>query len=76
MVMSPRSTWRITTTARAMSNGAPAIKQWQSEFVTSSGVPIDLPDHTKNLASQALAVQRNPKMPLIWSQPGKLYTPP
>ncbi len=62
---------------RAMSNGAPMCKQWQSEFLNSAGLPTDLPAHEKTLQNQPIpGMKRNPQMPLTWSQPGKLYAPP
>jgi prepilin-type processing-associated H-X9-DG protein/prepilin-type N-terminal cleavage/methylation domain-containing protein len=49
------------------------VKSWQSEWVNSSGQPVDVPDYRKSAASQGLT--RNPNMPLIWSDPGRLYRP-
>ena len=49
------------------------VKSWESEWVNSSGQPVDVPDYRKSAASQGLT--RNPDMPLIWSDPGHLYRP-
>jgi prepilin-type processing-associated H-X9-DG protein/prepilin-type N-terminal cleavage/methylation domain-containing protein len=63
----------LTKNPRPMSNGAPSIKQWQSEFIDGSGNPTDLMPHTATLDQTSL--RRNPNMPLFWSQPGTLYGP-
>lgn len=63
----------LTPTARPMSNGAPAIKQWQSEYIDSGGNLKDVTPHTATLEQANL--KRNPQMPLIWSYPGTLYGP-
>jgi general secretion pathway protein G len=49
------------------------VKSWESEFVNSSGTPVDVPNYKKSADSQGLT--RNPDMPLIWSDPGRLYRP-
>jgi general secretion pathway protein G len=47
------------------------VKSWESEFVNGAGNPVDLPDHLKGAEEQGL--KRNPRMPLQWSVPGRLY---
>lgn len=61
------------TISRKMSNGSINALQWQSEYVNASGQPVDLTPHYATM--QQAGVTRNPKMPLIWSIPGKLYGP-
>ena len=63
----------LTPNARPMSKGAPAIKQWQSEYVDNGGNLKDVTPHYATLEQANL--KRNPKMPLIWSYPGTLYGP-
>jgi prepilin-type processing-associated H-X9-DG protein/prepilin-type N-terminal cleavage/methylation domain-containing protein len=46
------------------------LKTWQSEFL-SGGMPANVPDGTKDAASQGL--QRNPAMPYVWGIPGSFY---
>ena len=47
------------------------VKSWESEFVNSSGQPVEPPDTKKSAEAQGLT--RNPHMPLIWSDLGHLY---
>jgi hypothetical protein len=47
--------------------------QWQGEYIDASGTPKDVISHWFTLDQVGLT--RNPKMPLIWSYPGKLYGP-
>jgi prepilin-type processing-associated H-X9-DG protein/prepilin-type N-terminal cleavage/methylation domain-containing protein len=62
------------TISRKMSNGSINALQWESEYLDSSGKPTDIkPNHWSTM--QQANVTRNPKMPLIWSIPGKLYGP-
>jgi prepilin-type N-terminal cleavage/methylation domain-containing protein/prepilin-type processing-associated H-X9-DG protein len=49
-----------------------SVLSWESEFVNSSGVPTR-PDPDQPLSAQGLT--RNPNMPLVWSDPPKLYRP-
>jgi len=64
----------LPTIKRKMSNGSIDALQWESEYVTSGGVPTDIkPNHWSTM--EQAGVTRNPKMPLIWSIPGKLYGP-
>jgi prepilin-type processing-associated H-X9-DG protein len=47
------------------------VKTWESEYVNAAGTPSDVGDPTKTPAAQGLS--RNPNMPLIWSDPPRLY---
>jgi prepilin-type processing-associated H-X9-DG protein len=49
------------------------IDTWESEFVNAAGTPTDIPNNQKSPAEQGLS--RNPRMPLIWSDPALLYRP-
>ena len=49
-----------------------SVLSWESEFVNASGVPTR-PDPDQALSAQGLT--RNPNMPLVWSDPPKLYRP-
>jgi prepilin-type processing-associated H-X9-DG protein/prepilin-type N-terminal cleavage/methylation domain-containing protein len=60
----------ITKTLRAPQQNV-VVKTWESEFVDKSGKPIEPPDKRKTIEEQGLS--RNPKMPLVWSQPGRFY---
>ena len=55
-------------------NGSMSVKSWESEYVNASGKPVDPPDYQKSAESQGLT--RNPNMPLIWSDLGRLYRVP
>lgn len=46
-------------------------KTWESEYVDSSGKPVNPPNTKKDMGSQGL--RRNPNMPLQWSELGRLY---
>ncbi len=48
------------------------VKSWQSEFLDASGQQVSVPAGS-HLALEQLGYTRNPKMPLIWSEPGKLH---
>jgi prepilin-type processing-associated H-X9-DG protein len=48
-----------------------AVQTWESEYVTSGGTPVDPPNHKTAYGAQRLT--RNPNMPLIWSDLGRLY---
>ena len=48
-----------------------SVKSWESEFVDGGGNPADLPNHLKGAEEQGL--KRNPRMPLQWSMPPRLY---
>jgi prepilin-type processing-associated H-X9-DG protein len=60
----------IDKTLRSPQNTV-TLKTWESEFVDGSGNPVDVPDGKQSYASQGL--KRNPRMPLIWSDPGRIY---
>lgn len=62
----------VTKTLRSPDTSV-TVKTWESEFINAGGTPTDLPDKTRTFAAQGL--QRNPRMPLIWSQPPFLYRP-
>jgi prepilin-type processing-associated H-X9-DG protein/prepilin-type N-terminal cleavage/methylation domain-containing protein len=47
------------------------VKSWESEFVNGAGAPVNVPNRFVSADQQGLS--RNPRMPLIWSEPGKLY---
>jgi prepilin-type processing-associated H-X9-DG protein/prepilin-type N-terminal cleavage/methylation domain-containing protein len=49
------------------------IKTWESEYVNTAGTPSDLTINTQSPEQQGL--KRNPLMPLIWSDPPRLYRP-
>jgi len=49
-----------------------SVKSWESEYVDAKGQPAT-PDPQRSLEAQGL--RRNPRMPLIWSDPPKLYRP-
>jgi prepilin-type processing-associated H-X9-DG protein len=49
------------------------VKAWESEYVGSGGQPWYNVTYWKTPAQQSLS--RNPDMPLIWSDPPKLYRP-
>ena len=50
---------------------ATRVKSWESEFVNAAGAPANVTDRTRSAEAQGL--RRNPDMPLIWSEPGRLY---
>jgi prepilin-type processing-associated H-X9-DG protein len=62
----------ITKNLRSPQNGV-VVRSWQSEFIDAAGVPANLTRPSQTAEEQGL--RRNPKMPLIWSQPGRLYRP-
>jgi prepilin-type processing-associated H-X9-DG protein/prepilin-type N-terminal cleavage/methylation domain-containing protein len=62
----------ITKNLRSPQNGI-MVKSWESEFVDAAGLPANLTRPSQTAEAQGL--RRNPKMPLIWSQPGRLYRP-
>ena len=45
------------------------VKSWEAEFADASGEPMQ----TTGGAQAAAAAKRNPDMPLIWSDPPRLY---
>ncbi len=47
------------------------VKSWESEYLDAMGQVVEPPDHKKSAAAQSLT--RNPNMPLIWSDLGRLY---
>jgi hypothetical protein len=47
------------------------VKTWESEYVNAAGVPSNLLNIRQTYQEQGL--QRNPRMPLIWSDPPLLY---
>ena len=47
------------------------VESWESEYVNSAGIPVNPPDRFKTMQQQNL--RRNPDMPLIWSELGRLY---
>ena len=51
------------------------VPSWESEFLDAGGNPTDLNTQNKDefKSIEDLGFKRNPNMPLIWSQPGKLY---
>lgn len=61
---------RFTKPLRAPTNYL-KCDTWESEFMDASGKPVDLPSPFSTAESQGLT--RNPDMPLIWSEPGRLY---
>lgn len=60
----------ITKNLRAPQNNM-TCKTWESEYVNASGQPTEPPDHKRPAEDQGLT--RNPNMPLIWSELGRLY---
>lgn len=46
------------------------LKTWESEYVDAGGTPVDPSDKKKGMAEQGL--RRNPNMPLVWSDLGRL----
>jgi len=63
----------LPTISRALSGTGAKALQWESEYVDSGGVPKDVVPHYAT--AESVGLKRNPKMPLIWSNPGKLYGP-
>ena len=57
---------------RAPQNGT-KVKTWESEYLNSAGQPADLPNPRQSATAQGF--KRNPNMPLIWSDPPRLYRP-
>jgi prepilin-type processing-associated H-X9-DG protein/prepilin-type N-terminal cleavage/methylation domain-containing protein len=55
-------------------NSSIKVKTWPSEYIDSAGKPVDPPDYFKTAAAQGLT--RNPDLPLIWSDLGRLYRLP
>jgi len=51
-------------------NQATVIKTWESEYTNASGTPVDA---ANNKTIEAQGLRRNPDMPLVWSDPPKLY---
>jgi prepilin-type processing-associated H-X9-DG protein/prepilin-type N-terminal cleavage/methylation domain-containing protein len=51
------------------------VSSWESEYVNASGQPTDINTAAKQefQTPAALGLGRNPNMPLIWSDPPKLY---
>ena len=49
------------------------VKTWESEYLNSAGQPADLPNPKQSAKDQGF--KRNPNMPLIWSDPPRLYRP-
>ena len=47
------------------------VKTWESEFVNAGGAPANFINRFVGAEEQGLS--RNPKMPLVWSEPGVLY---
>ncbi|HMO26175.1 MAG TPA: prepilin-type N-terminal cleavage/methylation domain-containing protein [Tepidisphaeraceae bacterium] len=47
------------------------VDTWESEYVNAAGVPTNPPNRALPAEQQGLS--RNPNMPLIWSELGKLY---
>jgi prepilin-type processing-associated H-X9-DG protein/prepilin-type N-terminal cleavage/methylation domain-containing protein len=46
------------------------VKSWESEWVDGSGNPVD---PYKSAGTDVTGLSRNPRMPLIWSDPPRLY---
>lgn len=47
------------------------VSTWESEYVNAANVPTNPPNRFQTMEQQNL--RRNPNMPLIWSELGKLY---
>jgi prepilin-type processing-associated H-X9-DG protein/prepilin-type N-terminal cleavage/methylation domain-containing protein len=48
------------------------VKTWESEYLNAAGQEVN-PGPGQNRTMEALGYTRNPDMPLIWSELGKLY---
>ena len=46
------------------------VKTWESEYVSAGGTPVN-PNRFQAVDQQGL--KRNPRSPLIWGEPGRLY---
>jgi prepilin-type processing-associated H-X9-DG protein/prepilin-type N-terminal cleavage/methylation domain-containing protein len=66
----------VTLTTREKNLRSPQqyikVKTWQSEFLNAAGQQVSVPPGD-NRDLTRLGYTRNPKMPLIWSEPGKLH---
>jgi prepilin-type N-terminal cleavage/methylation domain-containing protein/prepilin-type processing-associated H-X9-DG protein len=51
-------------------NGDVKVKTWESEYVNAGGTPVDA---VRDKSIQDQGLRRNPNMPLIWSDPPRLY---
>ena len=60
----------INKTLRAPQNSI-TVKTWESEYVNSSGQPVQPTNYVGTAEAQGLT--RNPNMPLVWSVLGRLY---
>lgn len=51
------------------------VKTWGPEFITSTGAAAAIPTGDRRTEEQlaAVGIKRNPAMPILWSQPGKLW---
>lgn len=65
----------VLPTRKVISANPPSviILTWQGEYVDSGGNLVSGPGAGVKQDMQSLGYQRNPKMPLLWSQLGKLY---
>jgi prepilin-type processing-associated H-X9-DG protein/prepilin-type N-terminal cleavage/methylation domain-containing protein len=62
-------------TRKVISDNPPSkvLQTWQGEYVDGGGNLVSGPGAGTTQNMQGLNYKRNPKMPLIWSQLGKLY---
>jgi prepilin-type processing-associated H-X9-DG protein/prepilin-type N-terminal cleavage/methylation domain-containing protein len=66
---------RLVTYQRPVGATGIQVPAWQGEFLDGSGKPVygAALDGAKSMEAQKL--RRNPAMPLVWSEPGRLYRP-
>jgi prepilin-type processing-associated H-X9-DG protein/prepilin-type N-terminal cleavage/methylation domain-containing protein len=48
------------------------VRTWESEYVNAAGTPVDC---QPNQTIEAQGLNRNPNMPLVWSDPPRLHRP-
>lgn len=48
------------------------VKTWQSEYLNAAGAEFN-PGAGQTQSMEQLGIRRNPEMPLVWSELGKLY---
>ena len=46
------------------------VRAWESEFVNAGDTPANISSYAQSISP---TLRRNPDMPLVWSEPGKLY---
>jgi prepilin-type processing-associated H-X9-DG protein/prepilin-type N-terminal cleavage/methylation domain-containing protein len=64
---------KLETIDRSISGTTTKVKTWHAEFMDASGNDVNPAKNYPTPTTIAAGVVRNPKMPLIWSDPPRIY---